>query len=202
VGGSRKREREVTNDERASKRPREEDIILLSSDPDEPTGVIEPTPMTTGRRLSPFIVHSSSDESGSVDSGSVDSGSVDSGSVDSGSMDSGSVEVEAEVDDFLDNFEDTLIDDELRIFDRDTEKEPVASSSGTTSSPDKGKDKEVVIEQTQPVLDLGEELECFICCTTPLELTNVSNVDDRSLYLFSMWSRCLWTMQYTPFNAS
>jgi hypothetical protein len=112
------------------------------------------------------------------------------------------VEVEAEVDEFLDYFEDTLIDDELQIFDPDTEKAPVASSSGTTSSPDKGKDKEVVIEPTQPVLDLREELECFICCTIPLEMTNISDVDGCSLYLFSMWSWCLWTMQYTPFNPS
>jgi hypothetical protein len=175
VGVSRKREREVTNDERASKRPREEDVILLSSDPDEPTvGVIEPTPMTTGRRLSPVSVYSSSE-------------------------DSGQVEVDDEDDEFLDYFEDTLIDDELSNF---TEKEPEASSSGTTSSPEKGKGKEVAIEPTEPVLDLQEELECFICCTIPTEITNVSDVDGRSLYLFSMWPWCLWTMQYTPFNSS
>jgi hypothetical protein len=145
VGISRKREREVTNEEGARKRPREEDVILLSSDPDEPTvGVIESTPMTTGRRLSPVSVHSSSE-------------------------DLESVEAEDEDDEFLDYFEDTLIDDELQFIDPDTEKEPVASSSGTTSSPDKGKGKEVAIEPIQPALDLQEELECFICCTSPLD---------------------------------
>jgi hypothetical protein len=72
-------------------------------------------------------------------------------------------------------------------------RQHVAPSGSNTqdTSVDKGKGKEVELP-----LDLQDELECFICCISPAIQANHSNVDGCTVHLFSMRSRCLWSLQY------
>jgi hypothetical protein len=99
--------------------------------------------------------------------------------------------VQADDFDFMDYLEDTLLEEDVQL---DDSNNPIGESSGTT---DKRKGKEVEIPPAQPILDLQEELECFICCIFSFEMTNVSHVTSRSLYLFTLWSRRLWSLQYS-----
>jgi hypothetical protein len=66
----------------------------------------------------------------------------------------------------MDFFDDTLVEDALS-WKESTDVNPEPSSSST---PDKGKGKEIA----KPALDLQEELECFICCIPLLEMTNLA----------------------------
>jgi hypothetical protein len=119
--------------------------------------------MTTGRRLTPVTVDSSTEDS---------------------------LQAQSDEFDFLDYLEDTLLDDDVQLND----DKPLGESSGTT---DKGKGKEVEILPAQPVLELQEELECFICCIFTFEIANFSHVTNRSLYLFTLWSWRLRSLQYS-----
>ena len=134
---SRKRERDysmsLSVDERSSKRPREDDheVILLSSDGDEPV-------IARHQGQTPVTISSTTDES---------------------------EEVADSVFDELDIFDDTLVDDlDESMLSWGEKKETIAEASGS-STPDKGKGKEIVTS----TLDLQDELECFICCILLLE---------------------------------
>lgn len=124
--------------------------------------------MTTGRRLTPVTVDSSTEDS---------------------------LRAQSDEFDFMDYLEDTLLEEDVQL---DSGK-PLGESSGTT---DKGKGKEVEIPPAQPVLELQEELECFICCIFTYDISNVSHVTNRSLYLFTLWSWRLRSLQYSllPLN--
>lgn len=100
---------------------------------------------------------------------------------------------------FHDNLMKALVDDDVQYTGEtsgssDNSPNFSASSSGT-SSIDKGKGKEA---GSQPILDLQEELECFICCLSVFWLSNYSDVNGCSIYMFSMWSRRLRAVQYLP----
>ena len=69
------------------------------------------------------------------------------------------------------------------------------SPESSTSSIDKGKRKEILVDFS---LDFQEELECFICCSSFRVRSNASYTLTCSFCLFSLWSRCLWTLQYFP----
>jgi hypothetical protein len=121
----------------------------LSSDGDEPN--LRPIAGGSGRRISPVSVNSSSDSL---------------------------VEVESS-NGFNEDFENTLVDDDVlyagektATIDNDNSMKFSASSSGTSSPPDKGKGKEII---SQSVLDLQEELECFICCLSFSDAANLAN---------------------------
>lgn len=160
---SRKRERDfsmsLSVDERSLKRPREDDheVILLSSDGDEP--VIARHPAQT-----PVTISSTTDES---------------------------EEVAYSVSDELDNFDDTLVDDlDESMLSWVEKKETIAEASGS-STPDKGKGKEIVMS----TLDLQDELECFICCILRWNEADYSDVNGCSIYLFSMRPWSMWSLQ-------
>jgi FHA domain len=109
--------------------------------------------------------------------------------------------------DIEEDLENTLVDDvDLFTGEKSTSsesgqsREVSASSLGTSSSSaDKGKGKEVMLEQ---FLDIQEELECFICCFFPFENSFIdgSDVVTSSSYLFSLWSCRLRSLQYFPFK--
>jgi hypothetical protein len=76
------------------------------------------------------------------------------------------------------------------------------SSAGTSQetikpSLDKGKGKEKDAATDPAVFDLQEELECIICCKcSNVIYADRSDIINRSLYLFALRSRRLWTLWY------
>lgn len=97
------------------------------------------------------------------------------------------------------DLENTLVEDvDLFIGEKSTSVDSNQSrevSASSSSSADKGKGKEVMMEQ---LLDITEELECFICCFLPSEnsFTDCSDIVTSSSYMLTLWSRRLLALQY------
>ena len=166
----RKREREPVHitDETYPRLPKRraplqrENVIELSSDPDEPNvpnvtpPEVQHTRTGSGRQISPVSVSSTEDESeegnpfeeldDEVFEVEVPDSEEDSDFVDT-SLDEDDVEITGE------KSGSTVQEDTTDV---------LPESSGTNK--DKGKEKAVPEE---PILDLQEELECFICCISP-----------------------------------
>jgi hypothetical protein len=101
---------------------------------------------------------------------------------------------------YEDDFDATLVEDDILLVEgtsaavgNDTLRGSSGTSSGTTRSMEKGKEKQVIVE---PILDIQEELECFICCIVPSDFADNSDVTSCAVRLFTLWSRCLWALQY------
>lgn len=201
---NRKREREVAGilDEAASRLPKrrlppaDNNVIELSSDPDEPNAghvhVGQHTRGGSGRQISPVSVSSTDDES--------DPGNPFE------ELDDEVFEVEVPDSEEDDDLVDTSLDeDEVEIT---GEKSGSAAQENTTDmlpessgTRDKSKDKGKGNAVEEPILDLQEELECFICCSpSSLYLLTVSINSTSTPHLLTMWSRRVWTLQYSPLS--
>jgi hypothetical protein len=173
-----------------------DNVIELSSDPDEPVrnglGGLQHSRTGSGRQISPVSVSSTEDDSegnpfeeldDEVFEAEVPDSEADDDLVDT-SLDEDDVEITGE------KFGSTVHKDTTDM---------LPESSGTSGPKmDKGKGK-AVLEEPEPILDLQEELECFICCLSPpLRFLTVSFNLVGSSRLFTMRSRRMWTVQYLP----
>jgi hypothetical protein len=131
---SRKRGREI-GEEGQRKRPKEEDVILLSSDNEDTKPIVQNA--SGGRRFSPVTVNSTTDISGTED---------------------------------MEEIDDTSLEDDIPVEEfLGSSKMVHAESSGTTSSSSRNKGKGKEVDRGE-LLDLQEELECFICCISLFSL--------------------------------
>jgi hypothetical protein len=203
----RKREREreaalIAEDAnpRLPKRRQRDNVIELSSEPDErPVRPVRNElrglqhPRTgSGRQISPVSVSSTEDESAANPFEELDD-EVFEVEVPDSEQDDDLVDTSLDEDDVEitgGKFGSTVHEDTTHM---------LPESSGTTGTKkDKGKGK-AVLEEPEPILDLQEELECFICCLSPpLRFLTVSINLVSSSRLFTMWSRRMWTVQYFP----
>jgi len=167
---SRKRDRDVIGfpDETASRLPKRrvppwENVIELSSDPEEPTAPNVPAGKhnrgASGRQISPVSVSSTADDS---------EGEHPFEELDDEVFENEDAESEPYsdlVDTSLDEDEVEITGEKLQSAAREdtTDELPESSAAAAVkeSSKDKGKGKAV----EEPIFDLQEELECFICCS-------------------------------------
>jgi len=106
-----------------------------------------------------------------------------------------SVSSGSDVDDIFDKDpETTLVDDEVQFTGESSRSNNNSPKSSLETPPsDKGKGKEVYRE---PALDLQEELECFICCSSFRGSLTNSDDCECSVHLFTMRSWRMRALQY------